>query len=97
MTLPVVLTPQAEAELDDAAQWYEQQAAGLGTDLVEAVQRTLSLIENLPELYPVAHGTLRRGLLQRFPYAVYYRVHADRIEVVAIFHHRRDPAEWQRR
>jgi len=28
---------------------------------------------------------------------VFYRAHADRVEVIAVFHTRRDPAIWQGR
>lgn len=34
---------------------------------------------------------------RRFPYVVYYRVKADRVEVLAVLHGRRDPADWKRR
>ena len=29
MTLPALLSPEAEADLDDAAAWHERQSAGL--------------------------------------------------------------------
>ena len=50
---------------------------------------------------PSAHRTVyrdvRRALTRRFPYGVYYRVHADRIEVIAVYHSSRDPSGWQSR
>ena len=38
MTLPVVLSPEAEADLDDAAGWHERQSDGLGKELVAEVR-----------------------------------------------------------
>ena len=32
-----------------------------------------------------------------YPYAVYFQVSADRINVVAVFHTSRDPSAWQSR
>ena len=57
----------------------------------------ITLIEAMPELYVVALENIRRGKLRRFPYLVYYRVLADRVEVVAVLHGSRDPREWKER
>src|SRR5437867_1185675 len=97
MSLPVVLNADAEADLDAAAQWYEQQQTGLGTDLVAEVRNTLNRISQLPRMNLVVHRDLRRALVRRFPYSVIYRVHDDRVEVIAVWHNRRDPAGWQAR
>jgi toxin ParE1/3/4 len=45
----------------------------------------------------VIRGRLRRVLLQRFPYAVYYKVYATGISVVGVIHGRRHPNTWLRR
>jgi plasmid stabilization system protein ParE len=97
MSLPVILTAEAEAELDEAAQWYEQRSAGLGVDLVARVRDTLSQIGDTPELYPEVHNDIRRAAVRRFPYGVFYRRTTDRVEVIAVFHDRRDPSIWQSR
>ena len=44
-----------------------------------------------PEMFALAHETLRRALLQQFPYALYYRVQAESIVIFALFHQARDP------
>ena len=97
MSLPVVLTAEAEADLEAAAQWYEQRSAGLGAELVARVRDTLTRIGNNPDLYPESHAGVRRAALRRFPYGVFYRRRDDRIEVIAVFHDRRDPTGWQSR
>jgi plasmid stabilization system protein ParE len=51
MTLPIVLTFEAEDDLDQAAQWYEQRSSGLGTDLLTQVRETFARIMDNPELY----------------------------------------------
>jgi plasmid stabilization system protein ParE len=63
----VILTAEAEADLDDAAQWYERRSAGLGVDLVARVRDTLSRIGDTPELYPEVHKDVRRAPVRRFP------------------------------
>lgn len=59
----------------------------------EAVaDRTLSLVARLPDSFPLIHRDVRRGLLRRFPYALYYRRQDEgSIEVLACLHTRRSP------
>jgi plasmid stabilization system protein ParE len=97
MTLPVVLTAEAEADLDEAAQWYEQRSSGLGSDLVSRVRDTLAQISSTPLLYPEVHAGIRRASVRRFPYGVFYRPGKNRIEVIAVFHDRRDTTAVKRR
>jgi plasmid stabilization system protein ParE len=97
MSLPVVLTPEAEDDLEEAALWYEQRLAGLGTRLVAQVRAAISRISDLPDLYPEVHPGIRRVSVRRFPYGVFYRRREERVEVIAILHDRRNPTVWQRR
>jgi toxin ParE1/3/4 len=97
VTVPVVLTGDAEADLEEAALWYERRSVGLGVDLVARVRDAMGRIGDNPTLYPEAHPGVRRAPVRRFPYGVFYRQWPDRIEVIAVFHDRRDPAAWQAR
>ena len=94
MSLPIVLRPEAQADLLAAQHWYEQQRAGLGEAFAEEM---FVRIGEMPELYAVALRGVRRGKLRRFPYVVYYRVLADRVEVIAVLHGSRNPQAWQDR
>ncbi len=97
MSVPVVLTAEAEADLDGAAQWYEQRSTGLGAQLVARVRDTLARVEFNPDLYPEVHNGIRWAPVRRFPYGVFYRRRRGRVEVIAVFHDRRDPSVWQSR
>ena len=52
--------------------------------------RTPSLM--FPELLP----GIRRTLLPRFPYGVFYAVRLDLVHVLAVIHNARDPKRWPR-
>jgi plasmid stabilization system protein ParE len=96
MSLPVVLSPEAAEEFDAAADWYEQRA-GLGIDFVGRVQDALERIGQMPELHAVIYRDARRARVRRFPYNIYYRIRANRVEVIAILHGHRDPSVWKSR
>jgi plasmid stabilization system protein ParE len=96
MTLPVVLTPEAQIEFDDAADWYEQHT-GLGKAFTSAVRDVLNRVAAIPLLHQLVYRDIRRAVVRRFSYSVFYRVDPDRVTVIAVFNNRRDPAIWQSR
>jgi plasmid stabilization system protein ParE len=97
VNLPVVLRAEAEAEFDEAFDWYEAQRAGLGVALAGEVQRVFDRIAANPLMHGIALADIRKAVVRRFPYCVFYRPHADRVEVIAVFHTSRDPSIWQGR
>lgn len=97
MSLPLDFHPAVAREIDEANSWYEQRRLGLGRDFLDEVERVLAEIAANPARFGFADADIREGLLTRFPYAVYYRVLADRIRVLAVYHTARDPSRWQSR
>jgi plasmid stabilization system protein ParE len=97
MNPPVILRRIAQAEFDEAADWYEGQSAGRGVAFTAAVRKVLGNIAAWPESHPVVHGDVREALVSRYPYAIYDRPGPGQVTVLAVFHTSRDPAEWQRR
>ena len=91
------LTPEAELDLDQAHRWYQAQRPGLATEFLAAVQACIASIRRHPEAYQLVDPTMRRALLRRFPYAVFYEVGPVDIVVYAVFHGARDPRAWRRR
>ena len=65
----LVVHSAAEADIVQAALWYEQRGPGLGSEFLRAVDVVLAEIARTPERFPVVHHTCRRALLRRFPYA----------------------------
>ena len=91
------LTPEAELDLDEAYSWYQAQRAGLAADFLAAVGTCIASIRRCPEAYQLVDPTMRRALLRRFPYAVFYEVGAVDIVIYAVFHCARNPHAWRRR
>lgn len=95
--MTVLLRPEARADVSGAARWHEEQRPGLGSEFLDEVLRTLSMIEETPELYPRVHEDIRRALTRRFPFGVFYIVESSDQVVLAVMHGSRDPTTWQRR
>ena len=94
---PAVFTPAAEADVEDAFQWYEAQRTGLGAAFRHAVDIAVVALEANPEAYAVLHRSTRRVLLPKFPYGLYYRIVGDQTVVVGCIHAKRHPRVWRSR
>lgn len=94
MTLPVVYRRRVQHDLAGAFDWYELQRPRLGEDFLAAVQATSRAIEQYPELFAAVHGEVRRAVISRFPFAVFYTIEARRIVVLRVLHTARNPALW---
>jgi plasmid stabilization system protein ParE len=84
----------AERELNDAAQYYEQERTGLGAAFIAEVQRCAAGILEHPEAGRVIRGKVRRRLCRRFPYGLLYTVEPNAIRVLAVMNLRRRPTYW---
>ena len=94
MTYRLVLRTRVRADIESAASWYEGEREGLGAECVAAVDQALTAVERLPLRYPPVHKQVRRALVVRFPYAVFFVLERDRVVVLAVLHQAADPASW---
>lgn len=96
--LPLELYDEALAEMAGAIEYYDEQREGLGAQFREAIEATLSSIQERPFSYPVTTGSnVRRVVMNRFPFVIVYRVENDMIVVVSVFHTSRNPIIWKGR
>lgn len=87
----VRFSANASAELEAAAFWYESQSRGLGSEFIRSVDVALSKIRRTPMLYSIALDNMRRCLLKKFPFGIFFSIEDDHILVVSVFHSRRNP------
>ena len=97
MTRRVIFRPQAETESLEARDWYEARHAGLGHEFAKDVDRAIGMISDSPGVFARVHGDVRRMMLKRFPYAIYFRAVRDEILILAVMHGRRHPRRWKSR
>lgn len=97
MTLEVRIRPEAEQDLTEAAIWYEEQSPGLGTQFLDEVLTACQTITEMPRLHPDVHRSIRRALMHRFPFGIYYQVDNEGIIIVAVMHGSRHPRRWKSR
>jgi hypothetical protein len=64
--------PAVEADVAEAAEWYETQRPGLGQRFVSAVQSADRLLLANPLRYAVRFEDVRRLNLPNFPYGIFF-------------------------
>jgi toxin ParE1/3/4 len=92
-----ILLAEAREDALEAFRWYEKERRGLGKVFRASLNDTIQRIRRSPLASAVVYRDLRRALVDRFPYGVFYRVQAGSIIVVGIIHGHREPSTWQRR
>jgi toxin ParE1/3/4 len=97
ISLPVEFTFAAEAEALQAFFWYETIKKGLGEDFKTSVDLKVKLLQQNPKAYSFIYKDIRSVKIKTFPYNLIYRVFDSKIQIIAIFHHSRNPREWKKR
>ena len=97
MSLPVILRPAAEADIETTYDELEQCRPGLGGRFVQRVRELLARIEAMPAMYGIVWQDVRAARLKKFRHVVYYVVFTDRVEVLAVMHGSRDVSAWRSR
>lgn len=90
----VRFTPRAEHELAGAFKWYDLRRSGLGEEFLEEISEAVALLRRSPDIGTCVAGVVRRYLLRRFPYGVFYGVDDGTVVIVAVIHAHRDPRHW---
>ena len=88
---------EAEVDLSEAYAWYESKVRDLGDVFLDEVQKTYGLIKESPLHYQEIEKGVRRAILQRFPYSIYFLTSSEQISVIAVLRQSRDPDLWKRR
>ena len=89
--------PEAELELIESAVYYEKQVPGLGERFESEIRYATDLLLDQPEIGPLVDPNLRKFILTRFPFTLYYSVTADVLRIEAVAHQSRRPGYWKSR
>ncbi|HKR26044.1 MAG TPA: type II toxin-antitoxin system RelE/ParE family toxin [Acidobacteriaceae bacterium] len=89
--------PEALREITSAIAWYQARSESAASRFVDEIDSAINLIVQSPARWPSGkHGT-RRFILQRFPFALVYRVIGAQVQVLAAAHAHRRPGYWHDR
>ncbi|MGH9883881.1 MAG: type II toxin-antitoxin system RelE/ParE family toxin [bacterium] len=90
--------PEARAEYQAAIAWYRARSRDAARGLANAVDEGLHSIRERPLAWPIWRGgPVRRRVLRRFPYSLFFSLNDNMVVILAVAHHSRRPGYWVHR
>lgn len=93
MSYTVFVRGAAERDVAQAQKWYEEQRAGLAAEFQAEFGAVLSRLETTPLIYPVMYRNVRRAVVHRFPFLVWFQVQGSMVTVLACTHGKAHPGK----
>lgn len=91
MSYEVQVRRAAELDIAEAQVWYETQQTALGAEFRSEISRVVDRLVTNPLIYQTVHRDIRRAIVRRFPYLVWYRVSGGTVIILACTYAGRDP------
>ena len=87
----VSILSEAEVDIDNAYIWYELRQIDLGNKFYKKVEESVQLISNNPFCCEDIYRGIRRIIIRKFPYGIYYKVNFEykEIQIIGVIHFRR--------
>lgn len=97
MQYTILLSADAELDLIEGSDWYEQQRPHLGAEFELCVEVRLLEISRNPHECQQRYREVHIAFVDRFPYGIHYLVGSSEVYVIGIFHTSRNPTNWDKR
>ena len=93
MKYHVSILSEAETDIDDAYIWYELKQMNLGNKFFKKVEESIQFISNNPFCCEDIYKGIKRFIIKKFPYGIYYKVNIENkeIRIIAVIHFKRSP------
>ena len=98
MPFTLSITTKAQKDVSKAYEWYEDKVTGLGFEFIQSVDARIKHIARKLQHFQLVYGkSVRRALISRFPFAIYFVEKDTSLIVFAILHQRVNPSRWKTR
>jgi plasmid stabilization system protein ParE len=96
MNLEII--PQAQQDIAEAAKYYQNQRLGLDEEFLAEIDAAVAQVVANPASFEQVRPGIRRYLVDRFPYCIYYRMPDENtVRIIVVRHHSRRPGYGMRR
>jgi toxin ParE1/3/4 len=89
--------PEALQEYITAVSYYADTSPRLAESFIKAIETGIESILTYPEAWQIVEEDVRRHLINRFPFGIYYSIESDVIMIYAVMHMSRHPDYWMSR
>jgi hypothetical protein len=77
MSCELIVRPEAEADMGEAFNWYEERRAGLGNEFLSEVDAVMEKVIENPLRFAMLYRHVRRALVRRLPHKVFFDAESD--------------------
>lgn len=97
MSFELIIRPEAEADIQEAFDWYEFRVTGLGSEFLLVLDALFNSVLRNHKIYQEVYRNVHRALTRRFPYSVFFIAEDKRIVILSVLHVKRSPQIWMGR
>jgi len=95
MEYELIITPEAQAHVNEACAWYSARSLRLGSEFLDEARACMKSIREMPTRHTRIEENFRRAPMKRFPYKVFFKLQRRRVVVFGVFHNARHPDVWR--
>ena len=93
----IELSDEAEVDFDKSYEFYNEDSSKVADTFFKRIDSELENIKQNPDSFPIAYKDVKKYVVKKFPFVIYYRIVETVIQVIAIFHTSRNPEIWNER
>jgi plasmid stabilization system protein ParE len=91
MIKDIQILPEAWGDIIKISSYYSTISDDLSLEFEHFLFASLDNIRMLPAICPIKYKNVRRKLLRKFPYAIYFLEYESFIRIIAVIHQRENP------
>lgn len=93
----IIVLPDAEKDIKETVKFYNENSEELEERFKLSLDFSFTQILQSPKLYPYVKFDIRKFVIKKFPFSIFYIDRKDAIYILAVFHDKRNPKEWKKR
>jgi toxin ParE1/3/4 len=93
----IEVSDEAEIDFDNSYNYYFEERHKVADAFFKRINMSFEDIKQNPFAFPVAYKNIRKYVVKKFPFVIYYQIVNSTIKVIAIFHTSRNPEIWNER
>ncbi len=97
MDFEIIIKPIVLVDLDEAMLWYESEQTGLSLRFFNAFEKTIKGVKKNPYAFLEISPHIKRVLIKKFPYKVFYTISDRTIIILGVCHAKRSNAYLRKR
>jgi len=93
----LIILPFAETDIKETVSYFKEVSDTLDRDFIQEIDASFFEILRNPAAFPIAKYDIRKFVMAKFPFCIYFVDREEALYIISVFHDKRNPRDWQRR